>query len=39
MVQIISKIKLPQQKDTRNFFFKVIKCDIELDKKSLVSLY
>ena len=39
MVQTISKINLPQQKDTRKFFLKVIKCGIELDKKSLVSLY
>ena len=39
MVQIVSKINSPQQKDTRNFFLKAIKCGIELDKKSLVSLY
>ena len=39
MVQIISKINVSQEKDTRNFFLKVIKCGIELDKKSLVSLY
>ena len=39
MVQIISKLTYHKKKTPEFFFLKGIKCGIELDKKSLVSLY